>query len=100
MTESIALPPDPREQHHAGIPLIGPDGHFVDSVSLECADDTEATEQAKQLVDGHDVELWQRDRKIAAFDGRPKTLVLKNEPLRRFSSSYYALFAHDRKQRP
>jgi hypothetical protein len=29
-------------------------------------------EQAKQLVDGHDVELWQRDRKIAKFDRQPK----------------------------
>jgi hypothetical protein len=27
--------------------IIGPDGHFHSSVSLECADDTEATEQAK-----------------------------------------------------
>jgi hypothetical protein len=47
--------------------IIGSDGHFRDSVALECADDSEATEKAKQLVDGHDVELWQRDRKIATF---------------------------------
>jgi hypothetical protein len=46
--------------------IVGSDGHFVSSVPLECADDAEATEQAKQLVDGHDVELWQRARKIAA----------------------------------
>ncbi len=30
--------------------IIGSDGHFVDSVALECADDMEATEQAQQLV--------------------------------------------------
>jgi hypothetical protein len=52
--------------------IIGPDGHFVDSIALECADDMEATEQAKQLVDGNDVELWQRARKIAAFEHKPK----------------------------
>jgi hypothetical protein len=47
--------------------LIGADGHFHNSVPLECADDEAASERAKQLVDGHDVELWQRDRKIATF---------------------------------
>lgn len=52
--------------------LIGADGHFQNSVPLECADDEAATEQAKQLVDGHDVELWQRDRKIATFKHEPK----------------------------
>jgi hypothetical protein len=52
--------------------IIGSDGHFFNSVPLECADDDEATEKAKQLLDGHDVELWQRDRKIAKFDHKPK----------------------------
>jgi hypothetical protein len=28
----------------------------------------EAIKAAKQLVDGHDVELWQRDRKIERFN--------------------------------
>jgi hypothetical protein len=28
--------------------------------------------QAEQLVDAHDVELWQRDRKIARFDQKLK----------------------------
>jgi hypothetical protein len=51
---------------------VGSDGHFFNSVPLECADDAEATEHAKQLVDGHDVELWQRDRKIARFEHKPK----------------------------
>jgi hypothetical protein len=51
---------------------VGEDGHFHSSTRLECADDGEAIEQAKQLVDGHDLELWQRDRKIARFDQKPK----------------------------
>jgi hypothetical protein len=33
---------------------------------------TEAIRLAKQLVDGHDVELWQLDRKIDTFKHRPR----------------------------
>jgi hypothetical protein len=51
--------------------LVGDDGHF-EAVSLVCDDDADATEKAKRLVDGHDVELWQRARKIARFDRKPK----------------------------
>jgi hypothetical protein len=32
-----------------------------------CPNDDAAKEQAKQFVDGHDVELWQQDRQIANF---------------------------------
>jgi hypothetical protein len=52
--------------------IIGPDGHFVQAVELLCPDDDTAKEYAKQLVNGHDVELWQQDRRIARFDTRPK----------------------------
>ena len=52
--------------------IVGSDGHFHSSVPLECDDDTDAMEKAKQLVYGHDVELWQRDRKIARFDHNRK----------------------------
>lgn len=47
--------------------LMGPDGHIQNRVDLVCEHDEAAKEQAKQLVDGHDVELWQFDRKIATF---------------------------------
>jgi hypothetical protein len=53
--------------------LVGHDGHFCEAVPLVCAEDDEAMKKAKQLVDGHDVELWQRDRKIATFERKPKT---------------------------
>jgi hypothetical protein len=36
--------------------------------ALHCANDDAAKERAKQLVDGHDVELSQGDHKIAAFE--------------------------------
>jgi hypothetical protein len=52
---------------------IGSDGHFYSSAPLDCANDTEAMKQAKQLVGGHDVELWHRDRKVATFQKKPKT---------------------------
>jgi hypothetical protein len=52
--------------------IVGHDGHFQEAVPLVCADDAEATEKAKRLVDGHDVELWERDRKVASFDHEPK----------------------------
>jgi hypothetical protein len=48
--------------------LIGQDGHFESAVPLECPDDQTTKERAKQLVDGHDVELWQRARKVAVFE--------------------------------
>ena len=47
--------------------LIGPDGHIQQRIDILCADDNAARERAKQLVDGHDVELWQLDRQMATF---------------------------------
>lgn len=45
--------------------VIGPDGHITLRIDLnECADEAEATKRAKQLVDGHDVELWEAARFI------------------------------------
>jgi hypothetical protein len=42
--------------------VIGEGGHFASSRSFACANDVDATIWAKQLVDGHDVELWSGDR--------------------------------------
>ena len=52
--------------------IVGSDGHFHDSVPLECADDTEAMKHAEQLVDGHDVELWNRARFVIKLEADPK----------------------------
>ena len=43
------------------------DGHIEQRLDLVCLDDEAAKVRAKQLVDGHDVELWQLDRYIAIF---------------------------------
>ena len=46
--------------------ILGPDGHVQARIDLIHADDENAAkEQAQRLVDGHDVELWQLDGKIA-----------------------------------
>jgi hypothetical protein len=47
--------------------VIGIDGRFLRAIELACPDDDLAKEYARQLVDGHDVELWQGDRKITTF---------------------------------
>jgi hypothetical protein len=50
--------------------IMDADGHILNRIDLVCVDDDEAKERAKQLVDGHDVELWQFGRKIAEFKVR------------------------------
>ena len=47
--------------------IMGSDGHVQGRVDLICNDEGQAIELAKQLVDGRDVELWQRDRQIRTF---------------------------------
>jgi hypothetical protein len=48
--------------------LVGQDGHFVGCEPIVCGDDSEATEKAKRLVDGHDVELWNGPRLVLRLD--------------------------------
>jgi len=47
--------------------LVGRDGHFVGFEPIVCGDDSEATEKAKRLVDGHDVELWENARMVVSL---------------------------------
>ncbi len=47
--------------------VLDQDGHISRAIELVCPDDEIAKEYAKRLVDGHDGELWQCDRKIASF---------------------------------
>jgi hypothetical protein len=48
--------------------LIGQDGHFIRRIDLLCADDGAAKEQAKALMGGDAIELWQKGRMIATFE--------------------------------
>jgi len=52
--------------------VIGSDRRFYRVVPLDCVDDATAMERAKQLLDGHDIELWQLDRKIARLEHKLK----------------------------
>jgi hypothetical protein len=47
--------------------IVDAHGHVLRRVDLAFDSEHAARERAKQLVDRHDVELWQRDRKIATF---------------------------------
>ncbi|MBN8993343.1 MAG: hypothetical protein J0H42_34340 [Rhizobiales bacterium] len=47
--------------------VLDHDGHIKHRIGLICGDEQAAKERAKQLVDRHDVELWQGSRKIATF---------------------------------
>jgi hypothetical protein len=38
---------------------------------VNCADDSAAIKQAKQIVGGYFVELWQGERRIGRFDTKP-----------------------------
>jgi hypothetical protein len=42
--------------------------HVISAANLHCADEQEARERARQLVDVNDVELWRLDRRIAVFE--------------------------------
>jgi hypothetical protein len=62
--------------------IIGDDDHIMTRIDLDCADDSVAIDSARQFIDGHDVELWQRDRRIARFDSRLGVRPLSSNPER------------------
>ena len=45
--------------------VVNKDGHFKKAVVLNCADDAVAVQEAKKLVDGKYVELWEMERRVA-----------------------------------
>jgi hypothetical protein len=47
--------------------MVGLNGHFSGFEAMVCDDDVKAIERAKQLVDGHDVELWSGARLIVVL---------------------------------
>jgi hypothetical protein len=50
--------------------VAGDDGHFTNLLAFVCADDSDAIEWAKQLVDGYAIELWSGERFIARLEQR------------------------------
>jgi hypothetical protein len=49
------------------------DGHFSGVQRIECADEREAVQKARRLVNLQDGEVWERDRLIARFSEPQKT---------------------------
>jgi hypothetical protein len=52
--------------------VVGHDGHFVSFEGFACRDDDEAIAKAQRLVDGHDIELWSRERFIVRLPANNK----------------------------
>jgi hypothetical protein len=50
--------------------IVGRDGHFIGYQPLVCADDYEAIEKAKRLVDTNDVELWSGPRFVTQLKAK------------------------------
>ena len=55
------------ERYRCRAYVLNKDNTIQLGIDLYCPDDEAARERARQLVDGHDVELWQGQRKIARF---------------------------------
>ena len=51
---------------------VGSDGHFIDYHGFVCDNDADATERARQLVNGHDIELWSGERFIVRLKPKPE----------------------------
>jgi hypothetical protein len=49
--------------------LVGRNGHFDDVRTFASAGDDEAIIRAKQLLAGHDIELWSGARLVIRLDG-------------------------------
>lgn len=52
--------------------LVGDDDHYKSVRVLDCPDDATAIAEAKKLLDGLDIELWQLGRMIARLNQRKK----------------------------
>jgi hypothetical protein len=52
---------------------VGQDRHIITSRAFRCADDSDAIVWAKQLADGHDIELWSGDRFVIPLDKPSRT---------------------------
>jgi hypothetical protein len=47
--------------------VIGPDGHVMLRHDFSARDDEAAKQFAQRYVDGHDIEVWQLERRIAVL---------------------------------
>jgi hypothetical protein len=60
------------------------DGHITrPPAARDCMDDAEALKEARQLVNGHDIEVWQSSRLVAYLTPDDKQSELKKAPSKR-----------------
>jgi hypothetical protein len=50
--------------------FVGRDGHFSSVQEIECVDDQGALVRAMGVSQGHEVEVWRRDRCMVILNGR------------------------------
>ena len=48
---------------------VGDDGSFIACIDLLCDNDEAAIEEAKRLLDGRAIELWQGERRVVRMEG-------------------------------
>ena len=61
--------------------IMGSDNHFYSSTVVKADNNEHAVEVAMSLVDGHDIELWHLDRKIAVCRTKNRRQTEVNKPL-------------------
>jgi len=54
--------------------IVGSNGHIRRRIDFLRQEDDGAKEYAKQLLNGHDVELWQGRRRVATFERQKKAI--------------------------
>jgi hypothetical protein len=47
---------------------VGPDGHFIEFLSIEAEDDLAAMNAARDCLQDRDVEVWQQAREVGRFE--------------------------------
>jgi hypothetical protein len=76
---------------------VGQDGHFIGFEPLVCADDNEAAEKARSLVDGHDVELWSGERLVSRLKHQPQSKKWTNASVTRHIDGSILMIGPSRK---
>ena len=63
--------------------VIGPDGRIKRAHELYCKSDDDAVTAARQYVDGHAVEVWDKGRKVALLPPieQPPSLSGPGDPI-------------------
>ena len=51
---------------------VGIDGHFISFEPFVGDDDEQAVEKAKQILDGHDLQIWSGPRYVRSLESKDK----------------------------